>query len=332
MNNGVDQCRTANRHLSQTMSSECSLLCSLQFFTLKYAGLHERDIGVHSYQQKPVPPKHSILPFVNSSPCVAAANEKATKKATYNEEYNDYFTSRSLPLHLSNKIFHNLRDKLTELDNLLSTLKLIRTIWLRFDSIFLAFSNGTFVFIYIDKISRTIKDICVDKTTLEKKFHITATIADLYLNAFGFYIIYDTLSKIDIFRFNKPIHSFSVKFNLANESVRLTTEELPPYSNTIPVRRWFNINHEHHTITIWWSMLTEGLTTNPHFIDSDTKRSRFNCLSIIFPFDQPEEKEKIHTIQTETSNPFYCAATSSGLTAIEMNDHVDKVEKILMYR
>ncbi|CAF4144873.1 unnamed protein product [Rotaria sp. Silwood2] len=306
------------------MSSECSLLCSLQLWTLNYAGLHERDISIHSYQQKPPPTKQSILPFVHNTSRSSSTNDKTPKKATYYDEYNDYFTSRSLPFHISNKIFHNLRDKLNELDNLLSTLKLIRTIWLCIDTIFLAFSNGTFVFIFIDKISRTLKNISVDKTTLEKKFHITTTISDIYLNPYGVYVIYDTLSKIDIFNFNKPIRSFDLKFNLSNESVRITTEELPPYSNTIPVRRWFNINHDHRTITVWWSMLSEGISTSGHLIDGDQRKSRFNCLSIVFPLGNEEEKETMHSIQTETSNPYYCSSTPSGLTTIEMNEQVDK--------
>ncbi|CAF5009003.1 unnamed protein product, partial [Rotaria sp. Silwood1] len=187
------------------MSSECSLLCSLQLWTLKYAGLHERDISMHSYQQKPPSTKQSILPFIHNTSNSSSTNDKTPKKAPYYDEYNDYFTSRLLPFHISNKIFHNLRDKLNELDNLLLTLKLIRTIWIYIDTIFLGFSNGTFVFIFIDKINRTLKNILIDKTTLEKKFHITTIISDIYLNPFGIYIIYDTLSKIDIFRFNKPI-------------------------------------------------------------------------------------------------------------------------------
>ncbi|UJR31409.1 hypothetical protein I4U23_018902 [Adineta vaga] len=305
------------------MSSECSLLCSLQFWTLKYAGLHERDISIHSYQQKPPPTKSSIIPFIHSNS--SSTNDKTPKKATYYDEYNDYFTSRSLPIHLSNKIFHNLRDKLIEFDNLLSTLKLIRTIWLRVDVIFLAFSNGTFVFLYIDKLSRTLKDISIDKTTLTKKFHITTTISDIYLNSHGFYVIYETLSKIDLFRFNTPIRSFDSKFNLANESIRAISEELPPYSSTIPVRRWFHINHEAHTITIWWSMLAEGISTNGHLVDGDQKKSRFNCLSIVFSLENENDaKEKMYSIQTETSNPYYCSSTSSGLTTVEMNEHVDK--------
>ncbi|CAF3610340.1 unnamed protein product [Rotaria sordida] len=311
------------------MSSECSLLCSLQLWTLKYAGLHERDISIHSYQQKPPSTKQSILPFIHNTSSSSLTSDKTPKKATYYDEYNDYFTSRSLPFHISNKIFHNLRDKLNELDNLLSTLKLIRTIWLRIDTIFLAFSNGTFVFIYIDKISRTLKNISIDKTTLEKKFHITTTISDIYFNSYGFYILYETLSKIDIFRFNKPIHTFDSKFNLSNESIRLRTEELPPYSNTIPVRRWFDVNHDHRTITIWWSMLNEGISTSGHLIDGDKKKSRFNCLSIMFPVGNQDEKETIHSIQTETSNPYYCSATPSGLTTIEMNEHVDEKKKII---
>ncbi|CAF1149777.1 unnamed protein product [Adineta ricciae] len=305
------------------MSTDCSLLCSLQLWTLKYAGLHERDISVHSYQQKPPPVKSSILPFLHSNS--SSATDNAPKKATYYDEYNDYFTSRSLPFHLSNKIFHNLRDKLIEFDNLLSTLKLIRTIWLRFDVIFLVFSNGTFVFLHIDKISRTLKDISIDKTTLAKKFHITAIISDLYLNSHGFYVIYETLSKIDLVRFNTPIRSFDSKFNLANESVRLISEELPPYSSTIPVRRWFHINHDAHTITVWWSMLAEGISTNTHLVDGDQKKSRFNCLSIVFLLENEKDlKEKMYSIQTETSNPYYCSSTSSGLTTVEMNEHLDK--------
>ncbi|CAF1495655.1 unnamed protein product [Rotaria sp. Silwood1] len=306
------------------MSSECSLLCSLQLWTLKYAGLHERDISMHSYQQKPPSTKQSILPFIHNTSNSSSTNDKTPKKAPYYDEYNDYFTSRLLPFHISNKIFHNLRDKLNELDNLLLTLKLIRTIWIYIDTIFLGFSNGTFVFIFIDKINRTLKNILIDKTTLEKKFHITTIISDIYINPFGIYIIYDTLSKIDIFRFNKPIRIFDSKFNLSNESIRLTSEELPPYSNTIFVRRWFNIDHDHRTITVWWSMLNEGISTTGHLIDGDKKKTRFNCLSIIFPWENENEKEIMHTIQTETSNPYYCSSTSSGLTTIEMNENVDK--------
>jgi hypothetical protein len=307
------------------MSSECSLLCSLQLWTLKYPGLHERDIGVHSYQQKPPPSKQSILPFVRNAPCTSSINEKTPKKATYYDEFNDYFTSRSLPFHISNKIFQNLRDKLIELDNLLSSLKLIRTVWLRFDVIFLAFSNGTIIFLYIDKLSRTLKNLSIDKTTLTKKFHITTTISDIYLNSYGFYVIYDTLSKIDIIRFNTPIRSFDSKFNLSNESFRTISEELPPYSSTIPVRRWFDINHDYSTLTVWWSMLTEGLSTIGHLTDGDQRKSRFNCLSIVFALQNPSEKDKMYSIQTETSNPFYCSSTSSGLTTVEMDEQPEKV-------
>ncbi|CAF3529064.1 unnamed protein product [Rotaria socialis] len=308
------------------MSSECSLLCSLQLWTLKYAGLHERDISVHSYQQKPPASKQSIIPFIHSSSSSSSANDKTPKKATYYDEYNDYFVSRSLPFHLSNKIFHNLRDKLNEFDELLIKFKLIRTLWIYFDTIFLAFSNGTIVFVHIDKLSRTLKNISIDKTTLEKKFNIKATISDIYLNHLGFYIIYETLSKIDIFRFNKPVRAFDSKFNLSNEPVRLTTEELPPYSNTIPVRRWFNIDREHRTITVWWSALTEGISANASLMDGDQRKSRFNCLSIVFPSeDEPgKEQEKMHSVQTDTVNPYYCTSSSSGLTTIEMNEHVDK--------
>jgi hypothetical protein len=311
------------------MSSDSSLLCSLQLWTLKYAGLHERDISIHSYQQKPPPSKQSILPFVHTTSNSSLTNDKTPKKATYYDEYNDYFTSRSLPFHISNKIFHNLRDKLNELDNLLLTLKLIRTIWLRFDVIFLGFSNGTFVFLTIDKINRTLKNLSIDKTTLTKKFHITAIISDIYLNSYGVYILYETLSKIDIFRFNTPVRLFDSKFNLSNESIRIITEELPPYSNTIPVRRWFDINHNDKTLTIWWSMLAEGLSTNVHLIDNDQKKSRFNCLSIIFSLEKDSEKEKLYKIQTETSNPYCCSSTSSGLTTIEMTEHSDKVNHLL---
>jgi len=307
------------------MSAECSLLCSLQLWTLKYAGLHERDISIHSYQQKPPSSKSSILPFMHNTPSSSSTNDKTPKKATYYDEYNDYFTSRSLPFHISNKIFHNLRDKLIELDNLLSTLKLIRTIWIRFDVIFLAFSNGTFCFIHIDKLSRTLKAISIDKTTFTKKFHITTTISDIYLNSYGFYIIYDTLSKIDIFRFITQVRSFDSKFNLSNEPIRVISEELPPYSSTIPVRRWFYVNHDYNTITVWWSMLAEGISTNGHTIDGDQKKSRFNCLSIVFFLQSENEKEKIYSIQTETPNPYYCSATPSGLTTVEMNEHSDKV-------
>jgi len=308
------------------MSSDCSLLCSLQLWTLKYAGLHERDISIHSYQQKPPPSKQSILPFIHTTPCSSLTNDKTPKKATYYDEYNDYFTSRSLPFHISNKIFHNLRDKLNELDNLLSTLKLIRTMWIRLDVIFLAFSNGTFIFIFIDKISRTLKNLSIDKTTLSKKFHITAIISDMYLNSYGFYILYETLSKVDIFRFITRVRSFDSKFNLSNEPIRTISEELPPYSTTIPVRRWFNIDHDHNTLTIWWSMLAEGIPTSGHLIDNDQKKSRFNCLSIVFSVQNENETEKIHRIQTETSNPYYCSSTSSGLTTVEMIEHSDKVK------
>jgi hypothetical protein len=305
------------------MSTECSLLCSLQLWTLKYAGLHERDISVHSYQQKPPPTKQSIIPFLHNT---SSTNDKTPKKATYYDEYNDYFTSRSLPFHISNRIFQNLRDKLIEFDNLLSTLKLVRIIWLRFDLIFLAFSNGTFVFISVDKISRTLKTISIDKTTLTKKFHITSIISDIYLNNSGFYIIYDTLSKLDIFRFDKPVRSFDSKFNLSNETVRMTSEELPPYSSTIPVRRWFNINQEYGTLTVWWSMLAEGISTNGPLTEGDQRKSRFNSLSIVFSLEKENEKEKLFSIQTETSNPYYCSATPSGLTTVEMNEHSDKVK------
>ena len=322
------------------MSTDCSLLCSLQLWTLKYAGLHERDISVHSYQHKPAPAKSSILPFMHA-PSVSSDTDKATnKKAVYHEEFNEYFTSRSLPLHLSNRIFQNLRDKLTEFDQLLSSLKLVRTIWLRSDVVFLAFSNGTVVFIHLDKVNRTLKSISIDKTTLGKKFHITATIADLYLNTHGFYVIYDTLSKIDIFQFNTPIRSFHAKFSLANESTRLISEELPPYSNNIPVRRWLHIDHEHSTLTVWWSMLSEGISTSGHAMDADQRKSRFNCLSVVFPpssnekekeKDKDKEKEKIFTIQTETSNPFYCSSTPSGLITVEMTEHPMKVKEVLSH-
>lgn len=311
------------------MSSDCSLLCSLQLWTLKYAGLHERDISIHSYQQKPPPTKQSILPFTTSSS--SSTNDKTPKKATYYDEYNDYFTSRSLPFHISNKIFHNLRDKLNEFDQLLSTLKLIRTIWLRFDVVFLAFSNGTFIFLNIDKINRTLKNLSIDKTTLAKKFHITAIISDMYINSYGFYIIYETLSKIDIFRFNTPVRSFDSKFNLANESVRIITEELPPYSSTIPVRRWFDINHDHNTLTVWWSMLADGISTTGHFIDNEQKKSRFNCLIISFLLQTENEKEKIYKIHTETSNPYLCSSTSSGLTTVEMTEQSDKVNSQFLF-
>ena len=307
------------------MSSECSLLCSLQLWTLKYAGLHERDISVHSYQEKPPPSKHSILPFIHKTLGSSSTNDKTSKKPAYYDEYNEYFTSRSLPFHISNKIFRNLRDKLQELDSLLSTLKLLRTIWLRFDIIFLAFSNGTLVFIYIDKLSRTPKNISIDKTTLTKRFQITTTISDIYLNSFGFYIIYDTLSKIDIFRFTKPVRSFDSKFNLSNESIQMTSEELPPYSDTIPVRRWFHINHNQHILTIWWSTLAESAVAHNRLIDGDHRKSRFNCLSISFSLESGGEKEKIFSIQTETPNPYYCSASLSGLTTVEVDEHLDKV-------
>lgn len=319
------------------MSSECSLLCSLQLWTLKYAGLHERDIGIHSYQQKPPPAKHSIIPFFHGGSSSSSSTDKTPKKATYYDEYNEYFMSRSLPFHISNKLFQNLRDKLNDLDDLLTKCKLIRTIWLRWDTVFLAFSNGTFVFLFIDKINRTLKNILIDKTTLEKKFNIKTALSDIYLNAYGLYIIYETVSKLDIFRFNKPIRLFDSKFNLSNESVKITSEELPPYSNTIPVRRWFNVNHEHRTITVWWSLLTEGMSTNAPSIDGDQRKSRFNCLSILFSTDddnekdkdkdkeKEKEKEKMYTIQTETSSPYYCSSSPTGLTTIEMNEHVDKV-------
>lgn len=311
------------------MSSDCSLLCSLQLWTLKYAGLHERDISIHSYQQKPPPTKSSILPFLHGGSSSSSTNDKIPKKAAYYDEYNDYFTSRSLPFHISNKIFHNLRDKLNEFDQLLSTLKLVRTTWLRFDTIFLAFSNGTIIFLHIDKNSRTLKNILIDKTTLNKKFHITATISDMYLNTYGFYVIYETLSKIDIFRFQTPVRSFDSKFNLANETTRNLSEELPPYSNTTPVRRWFDINHDQGTLTVWWSMLAEGISTNTHLTDGDQRKSRFNCLTITFPIQNPNENEKIFRTQTETANPYLCSSTPSGLTTVEMNEHADKVISFL---
>lgn len=304
------------------MSTDCSLLCSLQLWTLKYPGLHERDIGIHSYQQKPPPNKQPLLSFLHSA---SSTNDTTQKKATYYDEYNDYFTSRSLPFHLSNKIFQNLRDKLIEFDELLTNFKLIRTIWLRFDVIFLIFSNGFYAFLFIDKQNRTLKNITIDRTTLAKKFHITSSIADFYLNSYGFYVIYETLSKIDIFRFQTPIRSFDSKFNLSNEVTRLTSEELPPYSNTIPIRRWIHVNHDHGTLTVWWTMLNEGLGANVHLIDNEEKKSRFNCLAIIFPIENQNEKGKIYSLQTETLNPYFCSTTSSGLTTVEMVEHSDKV-------
>jgi hypothetical protein len=144
------------------------------------------------------------------------------------------------------------------------------------------------------------------------------------------YIIYETLSKIDIFRFHAPVRLFDSKFNLSNESIRTISEELPPYSNTIPIRRWFDINHQHGTLTVWWSMLAEGISTNGHLSDGDQKKSRFNTLSIVFPLQNEIEKEKMYTIQTETSNPYYCSSTSSGLTTVEMNEELDKVNHLLL--
>ena len=304
------------------MTAECSLLCSLQLWTLKYAGLHERDISVHSYQHKPPASKQSILPFVHNS---SNGSSNKDKKATYYDEFSEYFNSRLLPFQLSNKIFQNLRDKLTDVDHLLSSLKLIRTLWLSPDVVFLAFSNGTFVFLYIDIVHRTLKNIAIDRTTLAKKFHITHPIADLYMNSYGLYVIYDCLSKIDLFRFNKTVRAFDSNFNLANESIRTVSEELPPYSSTIPVRRWFHINHESGTFTVWWSMLSEGLALDGHLMDGDQRKSRFNTLSVVFSLNNDSDKEKIYSVQTETPNPFYCSATSAGLTTVEMNEHVDKV-------
>lgn len=317
------------------MSDECHVLCSFQLWTLKYPGLHEHDIGLHSYQQKPAPARSSLIPFLHSTSSKDTDNAK-TNKPIYYDEFNDYFTSRSLPFHLSNRIFQNLRDKLTEFDQLLSTLKLVRTIWLRPDAIFLIFSNGTFVFLHIDPISRTLKHLSIDKTSLNKKFQITGIIADFYLNSLGFYVIYENLSKIDLFHFNTPVRTFHAKFNLANESVRLTTEELPPYSNEIPVRRWFHVDHDYRTLTVWWSTLAEGLSTSTvtPTIDHEQRKSRFNCLAILFSIDQDKDKdkdkEKMFSLQTETINPFFCSATPSGLTTVEMNEHLPKVCRTTM--
>jgi hypothetical protein len=77
-------------------------------------------------------------------------------------------------------------------------------------------------------------------------------------------------------------------------------------------------------------MLAEGISTNEHFIDNDQKKSRFNCLSIIFSLQNENEKEKMYKIQTETSNPYYCSSTSSGLTTVEMTEHSDKVNHLLI--
>jgi hypothetical protein len=79
-------------------------------------------------------------------------------------------------------------------------------------------------------------------------------------------------------------------------------------------------------------MLAEGIVTNGHVIDGDQRKSRFNCLSIIFALQNENEKEKIFTIHTETSNPYYCSATQSGLTTVEMNEHSDKVNHRLFNR
>ncbi len=77
-------------------------------------------------------------------------------------------------------------------------------------------------------------------------------------------------------------------------------------------------------------MLAEGISTNGHLIDGDQKKSRFNTLSIVFPLQNEIEKEKMYTIQTETSNPYYCSSTSSGLTTVEMNEELDKVNHLLL--
>jgi hypothetical protein len=77
-------------------------------------------------------------------------------------------------------------------------------------------------------------------------------------------------------------------------------------------------------------MLAEGISTNGHLIDGDQKKSRFNSLSIVFPLQNGSEKEKMYTIQTETSNPYYCSSTPSGLTTVEMNEESDKVNYLLI--
>lgn len=297
-----------------------SLLCSFQLWTLKYAGLHEHDVAVHSYQQKPTTGKTSILPFLNFS-----TSKDKNDKAIYYDEFNEYFTSRALPIHLSNRIFQNLRDKLEEFDQILSTSKLIRTIWLRTDVVFVIFSNGTFVFLHLDKTNRMLKNVSIDKTSLTKKLPTNAIIADFYLNSFGFYVLYENFSKIDLFRFQTAVGNFHSKFHLTNDIGRVTSEELPPYSNEIPVRRWFHVDHDHQTLTVWWTMLAEGLstTTVTQTIDGDQRKAKFNCLTIVFSSEK--EKEKIYSVQTETVNPFLCSATPSGLTTIEMTEHPEKV-------
>jgi hypothetical protein len=307
------------------MSSECSLLCSLQLWTLKYAGLHERNIDVHSYQEKPKGTERSLLSLVHRSSSATATKNATTTQAVYQHEFNEYFTSRSLPFHLPTRIFHNLRDKLAELDQLLSSLKLIRTLWLSIDLIFMAFANGTVVFIHIDAIHRTLKKIIIDKTSLTKKYHITSTLADMYLNSTGFYIIYEIQSKIDLFHFNTPVRSFDSKFNFTKQSTRLISEELPPYSNHIPVRRCFHIDSNHQILTVWWSRLSEGISTSVHTLDSGQHRPHFNCLSIDLTLNDDKDPMKRYFIQTETSNPFFCSSTTSGLTTVEMSEHKNEV-------
>ena len=304
-------------------SNDCSFLCSLQLLTLKYAGLHERDLSIHSYQEKPDSSKtSSIIPFLHHSSSNSDKNKK--KQFLYYDEFHDYFISRSLPFHLSNRIFENLHDKLVELDQLLTNLNLIRTLWLRVTVIVLVFSNGTLVFLHIDDGTRILKHLTIDKTSLSKKFQINSTISDFYLNSYGFYVIYESLSKIDLFRFQKPIRSFHSKFVLSNESTELTSEELPPYSNNISVRRWFEVNHDAGTLTVWWSMISESLSTTRPVNDGKT---RFNALAVVFPLSNANEKAKIHSVATETTNPFFCSATPSGLTTVEIHERPAEVSK-----
>ncbi|CAF0830001.1 unnamed protein product [Didymodactylos carnosus] len=280
-----------------------SVQCSLQLWSLKFPGIHEKDISVHSYQQKPV-----------AKPKLLDHRDQQQKKPAYYDEYHSYYESRFMPFHISNKLFQNLRDKLNELDQLMTTLKCIKIIWLCYDTVWLAFSNGTYVFIFIDKTSRTLKKIVIDKTTLKKKLNITdssTTICDIYLNGKGIYVLYDNLSKFDIMKFSSAIKNFE-KFSLSNENVKIYTHEIPIYA----IKRKMIINEKADLLTVWWS----SLSTRIDLVDNNTigqTKANVLCLSM-----NDDGTYKVNTLQTETSAPYYCSSTSTGLTTIELSETI----------
>ncbi|CAF0928780.1 unnamed protein product [Brachionus calyciflorus] len=250
--------------------------CSVHFLTLKQIGYEESNVAVTFY--------HDRTHFDQNQ-----KNLYAQYAEDFNLQQGRHFVLHNRVATMPNKM-SKLKDQVKEFDLLLSSVKIIKIMWLNQNRLLLITESSNLIWLVIDPVSGDLIKILIDKSLDNLKLS-SKKLSDLqFMTPEGsmssiLIISYSDKSKLDLIKFKKSTQFFDFFQKLSTleklenfDPFLVQTYEFTCPEVGYPINKYILLDSKYQFFTIWWSNQIE-LVNQRSLLDRDDLRNNILILS-----------------------------------------------------